>query len=61
MVKEVKMLKSAQSVKDESLLKKWFKLDLECIPSQEHLVDNVKDKDKYSMKKLDVLLVKVKK
>lgn len=58
MVKEVKMLKSAQSAKERNLLKNLFNWVLECILNQELHVESAKDKVKYSIKKLDAHNVK---
>jgi hypothetical protein len=61
MVKEEKMSKDVLNVKVKSLFKKWFKLVLVCTRNQDLHVENVKDKDKYLIKKQDVQIVKDKK
>lgn len=58
MVKEDLMLKSVELVKEKDLLLKWYNSDQVCILRVKPLVENVKEKEKLWIPKINVKLVK---
>lgn len=52
------MLKSVELVKEKDLLLKWYNSDQVCILRVKPLVENVKEKEKLWIPKINVKLVK---